>query len=239
MFCVAGQRKKHDMPPEVIVYLVESSPDINGGRLDDVINHIRQRSQEIARIDLGVEEDFRGQEALVSDINADLASAKLLNHELLEPLRFTVKPGELLHDIRANVTEGLLDLFGSLERRIRLATVSQERLNEVGDISSGDGNRLDGGPNDVTFGLSKALASRAVEVRFFGAYHRDDMGDTITGIDDSTCQAPVLDLVASPTRSKCEDSLHGDVETGTVERLEHNLGRVLARLWRIKGLERN
>lgn len=65
------------------------------------------------------------------------------------------------------------------------------------------------------------------------------MGDTITGINDGTSQAPVLDLVASPACREREDSLHGDVETSAVEGLEHDLGGVLARLGRVKGLERD
>ena len=64
------------------------------------------------------------------------------------------------------------------------------------------------------------------------------MGDTITGIDNGTSQAPVLDLVAGPACRECEYSLHGDVKTSAIEGLEHDLGGVLARLGRVKGLER-
>lgn len=121
-------------------YLVESSSHIDGGRLDDGVDDGRERSQEIAGVDLGVEENFGGEEAFVSNINADLAAAELLNHELLEALGFPVEAGELLYDVRAHVTERLLDLLGRLEGGVGLAAVAQHRLHKVGDVATGDGD---------------------------------------------------------------------------------------------------
>ena len=62
------------------------------------------------------------------------------------------------------------------------------------------------------------------------------MGDTGTRVDDGTRERSVLNLGAGPGGSKGEDSLHGDVQTGDVERLEHNLGGGLTVLWRIQRL---
>jgi hypothetical protein len=49
--------------------LVQTTTNVNGARLNDSIDDLRQRSQEIAAEDLGVEENFRAQESLVTNIN--------------------------------------------------------------------------------------------------------------------------------------------------------------------------
>lgn len=62
------------------------------------------------------------------------------------------------------------------------------------------------------------------------------MGNTISRVDDSSRQATVLDFAAGPAGGESKDGLDGNVETGTVEGLEHDLGGVLAGFWRVQGL---
>jgi hypothetical protein len=50
-------------------HLIKSSSDIDRAGLNDSVNDLRKRGQEIRRIDLGIEENFRGKESFVSDIH--------------------------------------------------------------------------------------------------------------------------------------------------------------------------
>jgi len=136
--------------------LVETSSHINWRRLNDIINHVRQGSQKITRIDLGVEEDLRCQKALIPHINRSLLSTELLNNVFLETLGLTVETGELLHDVGTDVAEFLFDLLRCFEGGIGFATVSEERLHKVGDVSTGNGDGFDGGTDDISFGLREA-----------------------------------------------------------------------------------
>ena len=54
------------------------------------------------------------------------------------------------------------------------------------------------------------------------------MGDTISRVDDSAGQGALLDLLRGPRGSQGKHGLHGNVEAGHVEGLEHDLGSVLA-----------
>lgn len=49
--------------------LVEPSSHVDGRLLNDSIDYIRQRSQEIGGSDLRVEKDLRTQEPLIADIH--------------------------------------------------------------------------------------------------------------------------------------------------------------------------
>ncbi len=70
---------------------------------------------------------------------------------------------ELLGNIGADVPETLLDLLGSLQallwRDTRLS-LSQQLLNEVCDVTPGNGNVLDTAANDVAFGLGETKTKR-------------------------------------------------------------------------------
>lgn len=50
--------------------LVQSSPNIDGGSLDNVVDDLWQRRQEIGRNDFGVEEDLGSEEPFPSDVDS-------------------------------------------------------------------------------------------------------------------------------------------------------------------------
>ena len=50
-------------------HLVEPSPNVDGRLLNDVVDDLGKRVQEVGGIDLRVEEDLGGKEALVADVN--------------------------------------------------------------------------------------------------------------------------------------------------------------------------
>jgi hypothetical protein len=49
--------------------LVQSSTDVDGRLLNHIVHNIGKRSQEIRRINLWVEEDFRGEEPFIADVD--------------------------------------------------------------------------------------------------------------------------------------------------------------------------
>lgn len=126
--------------------------------------------------------------------------------------------GELLDDVGADVAVLLLDLLGRLERGVGLASVTEQRLHEIGDITTGDGDGLDGRADDI------ALCDG------------DDVGHTVTGVNDGTGERAVRDFRRSPRRGQCQDGLDSDIHAGAVEGLEEDLGRVLAVLGGVQGL---
>jgi hypothetical protein len=93
-----------------------------------------------------------------------------------EPAAVTVVFAELVDDVRADVAVLLLDLLRRLERRVGLAAVSKERLDKVGNVAAGNGDGFNGRANNVALG------------------DRDDVRDTITGIDNRASERPVCDL---------------------------------------------
>lgn len=164
-------------PPEILVQraaagednvLVQTAPDIDRALLDDAIHDDGERREEIGGVDLGIEEYLGRQEPLVTDVDTDLTSAGLPDDVLREAAAVPVETGELLHDIWAYIAVLLLDLLGRLQGAVGLTPVSEQRLYEVGDISTGDGDRLDGRADDVTFSYG------------------DDVCDTIARVDDGT-----------------------------------------------------
>ena len=74
-----GSTRQHDVLPTGLrggkgsildsTHLVETSPDIDGRLLDDGVDDFRQGREEVGRVDLGIEEDFGGEETLVADID--------------------------------------------------------------------------------------------------------------------------------------------------------------------------
>ena len=199
--------------------LVQTTTNVDGAGLDDAVNDGGQGRKEVGAVDLRVEEDLGRQEALVAHIDGDFASTRLEDRVLRESCGITVETAELLDDIRAHVAMLLLDLLGCLEGRVGLAAVTEQGLDEVCDVATGDGDRLDRRADDVSFG------------------NGDHMRNTVTRVDDSSGQRAVLHLGGGPRCGKGEDGLHGDIKTGAVEGLEEDLGGVFSVLGRVQGLE--
>jgi len=129
---------------------------------------------------------------------------------------------EFFDDILAHVAVVLLDLASDLELVLRrnarhLPTLSEQVQDELANVATGNGDMLDGRANNVAFG------------------HRDDVGDTITRVDDCAGECAVATgFGGGPGGGESEDGLDGDVETGDVECLEEDLGSVLAVLGRVE-----
>lgn len=70
---------------------------------------------------------------------------------------------------------------------------------------------------------------------------RDNVCYTVTGVDDSSSECAVRNLVGGPGRCKCEDCLHSDIKTLYIEGFEEDLGSlfsVLRRIQRRLGLQK-
>lgn len=63
-------RDKKKSIVKVYAYLVKATPNIDRRLLDDVVDNIRERGQEVGGVDLRVEEDFRCEETFVTDVDA-------------------------------------------------------------------------------------------------------------------------------------------------------------------------
>lgn len=200
--------------------LVETTANIDGAVLDDVVDNSRKRDGEIRGEDLGVEEDLRTQEALVTDIDlvrllCDLVDA-LLNSEPL--IGISVILGELLSNIRADIAVLLLNTLGDLKRlrgRNDLTTLTMKSLDESRDITTSKRDVLDGRSDDITFSDG------------------DDVSNSISRIDNSTSQG-ALSLLGGPGSGQGQDGLHSDVETGNTQSLEEDLSGELAVLRGVK-----
>ena len=111
--------------------LVQASSDIDWRSLDDSVNDLGEGSQKVGRVDFGVEEDFRGEETLVSDVEVVFlvcqhvsgcsdhsthpSSDAVLAGETGKVLvRIGVVLFELFDDILADVGVVLFDLLGSV-----------------------------------------------------------------------------------------------------------------------------
>ena len=119
---------------------------------------------------------------------------------LAEPLvSLSIVLLELLHDVRANIRVHLLDTLSNLQgvfRRDRVLTLAEKLLYEVSDVATGDGNVLDGRTDDVTFGLILDIEKSSYSYDPFPGrwkcklhgctYHRNDVGDAISRVNDST-----------------------------------------------------
>lgn len=208
-----GSSRKNDV-------LVETTTNIDRAVLDDIVDDGGEGDGEVRGEDLGVEEDLRTQEALITDINlvgllCDLVDA-LLN---LEPLLgLSIVLTELLGNIRADVAVLLLDALSNLQglsRRDVLTTLTVESLNEGRDIATSKGDVLDRRSNDVTFSDG------------------DDVGNSISRIDDGTGQS-TLSLLGGPGSGQGQNGLNSNVETGDSQGLEEDLGSELAVLRRVE-----
>ena len=146
--------------------LVEASSHVNGRGLDDAVDDGGERGEEVGRVDFGVEEDFRGEEALVADVDGDGAAVGRGDGVFQEAVWFVVVAAEFLDDVGTHVTVFFFDPFGCFEAAVRLASVSQQRLHEVGYVAPGDWDAFDGAPDYVAFGDG------------------DDVRDAVAGVDD-------------------------------------------------------
>jgi len=94
--------------------------------------------------------------------------------------------------------------------------------------------------NDITLSLQKVVGPKLKKnvirgrVGNIGTYDRDDVGDTITRVNDGTGQG-TLSLLGGPGGSQGKDGLDGNVQTGNIESLEHNFSGVLTILGRVQG----
>lgn len=215
-------------PPKVLVeraaarehdVLVQTAPDVDGRGLDDAVHHVRQWREEVRRVDLRVEEDLRREETFVADVDGNRSAVGVVDHMFTELFRFAVVPAELFDHIRAHVAEFFFDPLRRLEAAVGLASVSEQRLDEVGDVAAGNRNGFDRGPNHVAFGYG------------------DDVRHAISRINDRPCQWSIGEPRWRPRGGQSQDCLHRNIQPRAVERLEHDFGRVLAVLWRIQGLE--
>ena len=156
---------------------------------------------------LRFEEDFGREESFVTDIDSSGLSVRVGDGVRLEPVvRLAIVTRKFLNNIRADVAVLLLDALGGRKRRVRLATLSEQRLNKLRDVAASDGHTLDRRANDVAFGDG------------------DNVSDTGTRVDYGTSKGSVLDLRAGPRSSEGEHGLYSNVQTGDVERLKHDLG---------------
>jgi hypothetical protein len=137
---------------------------------------------------------------------------------LQETIGLAIVAGELLDDIGTHVAVLLLHLLGGLQAAVRLTAVSQQALHKVCDVSASDGDALDGRSNDV------ALS------------YRDNVGDTVTGVNNSSGEGSISHFGGGPGRGKGEHGLNGNIETSAVERFEHDLGGVFTVLGGVQWL---
>jgi hypothetical protein len=90
-------------------YLVKRTTSINRAVLNGVIDNLGKRSQEITAVNLGVEEDLRTQESLVTDVNLERPLGNALNTLVdLERIRLGIVLLELLGHIRADIAVSFL-----------------------------------------------------------------------------------------------------------------------------------
>jgi len=202
--------------------LVQRTTSIDRAALNGIIDDLGERSEEVTAGNFRVEEDLRTQESLVTNIALEGTLGDRLNTfvHLDALVRLGVELGELLDHVGADITVGFLDTLSDLEglsgRDVSRFTLSHELLDKTGDVTTSNGDVLDATTNDVTIS------------------HRDNVGDTITRIDDGSGQSSLCDLFRSPRGSQSENSLHSNVETRDIEGLEHNLCGVLTVLGSVK-----
>ena len=191
--------------------LVQPAADIDGRGLDNGVDDIGQRGEEVGGPDFGVEEDLGGEEALVSDVHAGRLAVGVFDFVFLEAvLGLAVEARELFHDVWADVAEFFLDALRRFQAAVGFPAVPQQALHEVRDVAARDGDAFD-------------AAADYVALR-----HGDDVGDAFAAVDYGARQAAVLHFAAGPAGGEGEDGLYCDVEAGAVEGLEHDFRGVFA-----------
>lgn len=118
MFCedLDQQNEKLIRSTRLKPHFVETASDVDRRALNDIIDDLRERGEEIGRSNLRVEEDLGGEEALPSNVDAVFPSSDaVLAFEPGEPLvRVVVVLFELFDHVLANVGVVLLDPLGTM-----------------------------------------------------------------------------------------------------------------------------
>jgi hypothetical protein len=86
-----------------------------------------------------------------------------------KPVWLSIVSRKFLHNVGADVAIFLFNGLSNLHRTIWLVTFSEQALHKVGDISSSDGDTLDRGTDNITL------------------CDWDNVGDTITGVNNGSC----------------------------------------------------
>ena len=142
--------------------------------------------------------------------------------EILVRLRVVLP--KFLDYVLAHIRIILLDLPSNFQLVFRwhlrhLSALSHQVEYELCDVSSGDWDVLDSTADDIPLRT------------------RNNVSDTVAGIDDRACECAVGDAIRGPRGGEGEHGLNGNVQTLDVERLEENLGRLFAILrWVQRGL---
>merc|ERR1712114_91967 len=147
-----------------------------------------------------LEESLGASESLVSN-GDDLTVGKLIG--LLEGGGGS-SGGHLLFKVKGNIAELLLDVTDNLTLGSggeRVASLGEDLHQVVGELTSSKVKTDDGVGQSVTL------------------VDGDSVGDTITGVHDDTG--------GTSGGIEGEDSLDGDIHSGHVEGLEHDLGHLL------------
>merc|ERR1719434_90391 len=147
-----------------------------------------------------LEEGLRGTESLIAN-GDDLAVGKLIG--LLEGGGGS-GGGHFLLEVKGNIAELLLDVTDNLALSSggeRVTTLSEDLHEVVGELTASQVQTEDGMGESVTL------------------IDGDGVGDTITRVHDNT---------SGTTRGiEGEDSLDGNIHSGHVEGLEHDLSHLL------------
>lgn len=188
--------------------------------MDHAVDDGGERSKEVGRVDFRVKEDFGREETLVAYVDGGGGTAAHAGDGVfLETIGVGVEAREFFDNVGRDVAEFFLDALGGLEGGVGLAALAEEGLHKVGDVAAGDGDRLDGGTDDI------ALC--------YGNY----VGDAVSRVDNCSGEGAVGDLVGCPGSSESEDGLDGNVKTGAVEGLKHDFCGIFAGLggveWRL------
>jgi len=136
-------------------------------------------------------------------------------------VRFHIVLPKLLDDILTHVRIVFLHLPGDLElvfgRHLRhLAALPHQVEHKLGDVPPGDRDVLDGAPDHVALGDG------------------DDVRHAVARVDDRAGERAVRHAVRGPGSGESQHGLDGDVQPRDVERLEEDLGRLLAVLGRVQ-----
>ncbi len=126
--------------------------------MNGIVHNLGQGGKEIAAEDLGVEEDLRAKESLITNIDGvGFLGNGILASVLANPLGlFRIVFGELLDDIGAYIAVLFLHSLGYFHRfggGNGFSSFPHELLHESGDITTGKRNVFDTASNYVSFSL--------------------------------------------------------------------------------------
>merc|ERR1711893_338754 len=148
-----------------------------------------------------LEEGLWASESLVSD-GDDLTVGKLIG--LLKGGRCSGS-GHLLLEVKSNIAELLLDVTDNLSLSgggERVASLGEDLHQVVGELTSSQVKTNNGVGESITL------------------VDWDTVGDTVTGVHDNTS--------GTSGGVQGEDSLDGNIHSGHVESLKHDLGHLLS-----------